>query len=91
MFRGIYTLNDMTKNNLKITHFTLCLSGGRDPMWGIWTKSGRLIRLVSRRKGVEEVYPNKVWKRLQANWDLRTVYSSEDEVDVKAQLAAFHK
>jgi hypothetical protein len=90
MLRGIYALCDIEKGSrlLKTTHYTTMLSGGPAPLWGIWTKRGKFLRFAFKRSGVEQYYPSKSWKRIEASWNIGTIYEHE-EID-KTKLLNVH-
>lgn len=70
-FKTIHVLNDVRKNNtLKATHFCCPVVGGSNPLWIVWTATGKFVRYASSRRQIEEAYPNKAWKTTMASWAL---------------------
>lgn len=71
-YKSVYalsTLNEKTKK-LKATHYACCLAGGRDPIWGVWTVTGRFIRFHNGRESISKEYPTLVWRRVMARWQM---------------------
>lgn len=68
--RSIWVLAQLSKDgkSLKGTHYSICLVGGKEPLWGVWTISGKPVGKFDYRHEIEASYPNHVWRRHQARW-----------------------
>lgn len=87
-FKGIYVLNTIDRyGQLKATHYTCVLVGGPQPVWGVWTISGRFSRFFTFRSEVERAYPELVWRRKAARWQMAGVLEKQKTDDKRAELA----
>jgi hypothetical protein len=76
VYRGLHVLCTLNKDKgLTVSHYALCLVGGVTPMWGVWTVNGRFLRFHSRKSEIERAYPNRVWRRVMAQWALDGIAS----------------
>lgn len=89
-FRGVWALCQLNKQGmLRATHFTSVLSGGPEPLWGVWTVNGNFQRFCTKRKRVAEAYPNHTWRHKQATWSLVAVHDM-DESERRKQLSRLY-
>lgn len=78
-FKGVYALCTLNKEGrLRATHFTACLLGGPDPIWGVYTIEGNFVRFAARKAMVEAAYPKLVWRRQQASWSLANLHETDE-------------
>lgn len=75
VYRGLHVLCTVNKKmELTATHFALCLVGGPSPMWGVWTVSNsKFQRFFGFRSEIEDQYPNRVWRRVMAQWSMHGI------------------
>lgn len=88
--RVIYALCDIqTKDDkvqMRATHYVCVLSGGRTPIWGIFSaRTGNLVRLAGSREMIEKQFPKKAWRRKQAEWKLNAI-SAELATELRHSL-----
>jgi hypothetical protein len=64
--KPVYALCQMSQKTkrLKALKYAMTVSGGNDPLWGVWSIKGVFQRYHHKRSGVEEANPNMVWRRL---------------------------
>jgi hypothetical protein len=90
-YKGIHALCTVTASKdggrvLRATHYACCLIYGSSPVWGVWTVGGRFLRFASSRGQIADAYPNHVWRRKVASWNLEEVTEADVETR-RARLA----
>src|SRR3954468_5738742 len=60
---ALCSLNTKTRK-LKAVKYCMVVTGGRDPVWGVWSMRGAFARYFSKRSTVEEAHEKLVWRRM---------------------------
>lgn len=90
-YKGIYVLNTVGKDGqLKATHYTCVLIGGPQPVWGVWSISGKFTRFYTFRSEIEKAYPQLVWRRKAARWEMSGVLDKSKTDHKRAELAEMY-
>lgn len=56
---------DKTKKRLVATHYATCVRpGGRNPLWAVFTITGRAPQFYHGKKEITEDFSGHVWKRV---------------------------
>lgn len=88
VYRGLHVLCTINKDGkLTATHYAVCLCGGCNPMWGVWTSVGKFLRFSASKSQVEMSYPKLVWRRAMCQWSLNDTSPG----DVEERRAAIRR
>lgn len=61
---------DGKTDRLKARYLAIAVTGGRTPLWAVWTAHGNFRRHYTTRTQVEAAYPNLIWRRMSARLGL---------------------
>ena len=78
-YRVVHALCTVSKGELKATHYAVCLIGGSQPVWGVWTINGVFQRFFGRKSDIAEAYSHLTWRVKQSTWTLADVHDMDHE------------
>lgn len=64
-FKGIWTL---CRENGTIVHYAVCLVGGKEPLWAVFTHEGKFMRFWGLKQNIVDRYPKLKWRLRPAKW-----------------------
>jgi hypothetical protein len=91
-YKGVYALSTINHKTgqLKATHFACCVISGPRPVWAVWNVSGRFQRFFGLKSEIESHYPQLVWRRKMAAWNLTSVHNPDVKTRIHELEETYH-
>lgn len=90
--KPVYAICQMSQKTkrLKALKYAMTVSGGKDPLWGVWSVRGVFQRYHHKRSGVEEANPNLVWRRLSLKLTSLTEVTDQGADKERIQIVGYY-
>lgn len=89
----VYALCTTNKKTEKLTarYYTLQLTHGPEPIWGVWTVKNKFVCEVTKLEGLKRRYPKLARKRLSATLGMTKPLEEREAKAEREMLATYYK